>query len=310
VLTQLDPNTTVPRLVRSRIQLPADRAAASPTAATLTQIKTAPTFPQPMYEPLRDLSQEFLLPGLEQVPPNTVALVETNPQFIEAYLVGLNHEMSREMLWRECPVDSHETYFQQFWDGMGKTQLDVPPIHEWHRAAVLGEAFRSGTGQNPVLLIRGELLQRYPNAVIYAVKAVKTDNGSLQLGSDEQYPLFQGTLKPDITFLGFNLTRQELSGNGTPTSPGYFFVIQQQPTEPRFGLNETGATPLADWSELAWNHVSLSPAGYVQSNPAPVPAARPDPWKWGLNAAHMASISLQTPVRVAIHAQVLLPPRS
>ena len=37
------------------------------------------TFPQPMYEALRDLSQDFMFPGLEQVPTNTVALLETNP---------------------------------------------------------------------------------------------------------------------------------------------------------------------------------------------------------------------------------------
>ena len=40
----------------------------------------APKFPQPMYEALRDLSQDFLLPGLENVPANTVTLLETNSQ--------------------------------------------------------------------------------------------------------------------------------------------------------------------------------------------------------------------------------------
>ena len=43
-----------------------------------------PDFPQPMYEAVRDLSQDFLFPGLEQVPPNTVTLLETNAAFVEA----------------------------------------------------------------------------------------------------------------------------------------------------------------------------------------------------------------------------------
>ena len=45
-----------------------------------------------MYEALRDVSQDLLLPGLEAVKPNTVTLLETNPRFIEAYLVGLRRQ--------------------------------------------------------------------------------------------------------------------------------------------------------------------------------------------------------------------------
>ena len=55
----------------------------------------APEFPHAMHGLLRDLSTEHLLPGLDQVPPNTAAPVRTNQAAIEAYLVGLNHEMSR-----------------------------------------------------------------------------------------------------------------------------------------------------------------------------------------------------------------------
>ena len=40
----------------------------------------APTFPQPMYEALRDLSQDFIFPGLEKVPANTVQLLADQRQ--------------------------------------------------------------------------------------------------------------------------------------------------------------------------------------------------------------------------------------
>ena len=66
-------------------------------------IMAAPKFPQPMYEPLRDLSQELLLPGLETVVPNSVLGLKTNRRFVEAYMVGLNFEMGRELLWRGYP---------------------------------------------------------------------------------------------------------------------------------------------------------------------------------------------------------------
>ena len=99
---------------------------------------------------------------------------------------------------------------------------------------------RYGVGKNAkvggalVLLLRGELLRRYPNSVIYAVKGEKK-GGKLDLSrneGDERHPLFRGTLKPDVTFLGFDLTRDEVIAE-----PGWFFVIQEQPTEPRFGLD-------------------------------------------------------------------------
>ena len=93
------------------------------------------------------------------------------------------------------------------------------------------------------MLVRGELLRRYPNSVIYAVQAVPASqppDGRLTLSdnvNDEKHPLFRGTLKPDVTFLGFDLTRTDAIAD-----PGWFFVIQEQPTEPRFGLDAADFT--------------------------------------------------------------------
>ena len=125
-----------------------------------------------MYEALRDLSQDFLLPGLENVPSNTVALLETNSEFVESFLVGLNTEMSSELLWRNYPTDQRGTYFRQFWDtSAGSAQLDIDAISKWGEQR-LGKNSPNATGKL-VLLIRGELLRRYPNTVIYAVAAVR-----------------------------------------------------------------------------------------------------------------------------------------
>ena len=67
-----------------------------------------------MVEPLRDLTQDWLLPGLNQVPANSLSLVVPNRRFIEAYMVGLNHEMARELLWSGFPTDQRGTYFDRF----------------------------------------------------------------------------------------------------------------------------------------------------------------------------------------------------
>jgi len=69
--------------------------------------------------------------------------------------------------------------------------------------------------------------------------------------------------------------------------PGYFIVIQEQPTEPRFGLDV--GTPTGSATHL---RVAAGP-------PAGLPLGG---LTWGRNAAHMAGITRQQPVRVAIHA--------
>ena len=93
----------------------------------------APRFAQPMYETLRDLGQELLLPGLEDIAPNTVLGLKTNRRFIESYMVGLNVEMGRELLWRGFPTDQRGTYFDQFWDARSARsgRPDIAPLHQW-----------------------------------------------------------------------------------------------------------------------------------------------------------------------------------
>ena len=70
------------------------------------------------------------MPGLEHVPADTVQLLRDERRFIEAYMVGLNSEMGRELLWRGYPTDQRGTYFRQFWDataaGAGD-RTDIPP---------------------------------------------------------------------------------------------------------------------------------------------------------------------------------------
>src|SRR5262249_9427743 len=86
--------TAPPSVVRASATRRAERA--NPGAAPFP---LTPPFPHGMYEPLRDLSQDLLLPGLQTVQPDTMLGLETNRRFVEAYMVGLNVEMGRELLW-------------------------------------------------------------------------------------------------------------------------------------------------------------------------------------------------------------------
>src|SRR5262249_5228619 len=214
-----------------------------------------PEFPQPMYEPLRELAPEYLLPGLEHVPPNTAVLMRTNPTFIEAFMAGLNTEMARELLWREYPTDQRGTCFHHFWDTRGASEAqtrDIDDLHRWTQP--LGHN-KPGVAQPEqiVLLLRGELLRRYPGAIIYAVRAIGQP-GQLRPSTqalDQVYPLFRGALPPDVTFIGFPLTETDVLG-----LPGWFFVIQQQPGEPQFGFDEVDGFggEAADLNDLNWGH--------------------------------------------------------
>ena len=298
LLRRLDPAETVALRVQATIKrtLATDPTrTVAPDTDPLQPILAAPEFPQPMDEVLRDLSQELLLPGIEHVPPNTITMLETNAKFVESFMVGLNTEMGRELLWRGFPTDQRGTYFRQFWDG---TQPDIPPIDQWGTKSLGENLLGPGPDENIVLLIRGELLSRYPNAVIYATEAKKNPDGTQvtprEPGPTEKYPIFQGTLEPDITFLGFDLTSTEAKGTtGNPSKPGWFFIIQEQPTEPHFGFDKP-----EDFGRRS--HVSVA-------QPPPASLELPPRAVWGKNSAHMAVITRQQPVRIAIHATQMIP---
>ena len=271
VLSRIDPAATIPRRVQSLIKL-SPRMPWKPIDP-LEPIMAAPEFPQPMYAPLRDLSPSYLLPGVQSIPPNSVGLLQSNHQFIEAYMVGLNHEMSRQLLWNGYPTDQRGSYFRQFWDvsayvpqpsdptdpaQLAEELKDIPPINTWPLSTALGQHPNTSAivANNLVLMVRGELFKRYPNAIVYAGKAIRNAKGQRVLDdTTELYPLFRGTLPPDMTFLGFNLTAGDARGGTANFPDGVFFVFQEQPSEPRFGLEPTAAaTPITEWSDLAWTN--------------------------------------------------------
>jgi len=151
LLQSIDPAKTIAARMQMQVQLRLTRGA-EPTGDPLEPLLDAPDFPQPMYEALRDLSQDFLFPGLEHVPANTVTLLKTNPQFVESFLVGLNAEMSSELLWRNYPTDQRGTSFRQFWDtSVGNDQADIDMIKKWGDRK-LGDNARAG--DKLVLLLR------------------------------------------------------------------------------------------------------------------------------------------------------------
>lgn len=311
-----------------------------------------PDFEDATYTFLRDINKELLIPNLQLIPPDTISILETNPKFIESYMVGLNHEMGRELLWREYPTDLRGSYFRQFWEVKGISNPDTPTdaeqlkdirkIHEWLAASELG-SHKPGSGANAdvvppakqaVLVIRGELLKRYPNTVIYAQKAFADNHGHniiheqldpAQFDRELKFPLFRAEIDPDLRFFGFDLTIDQAKGTAESRQfpgdhRGWFFVIQEVPGEPRFGMDIAyeATQPAADdsasdnrdtWNNLAWNLFGETEPTFIKRFPAPAfPQPGPDvsDHVWAKNSAEMAYCLFQTPVMIAIHASEML----
>ncbi|OOG76735.1 hypothetical protein [Algoriphagus sp. A40] len=296
-----------------------------------------PDFPAAAYKFLVDRDKELLLPNLHLIQPNTFSLLKTNQKFIESYLVGLNFEMGRELLWREYPTDMRGSYFRQFWDVKGfvtpdstptdaESLKDIAPIHKWDKAALLGKnnaRDKEGDSEQLVFVIRGELLKKFPNTVIYAQKAFKKDGkwaitqdlNETQFKKEVRFPIYQAELPPDIKLLGFDLTIDEAAGITTMTDfpgnkEGWFFIIAEVPGEPRFGMDIKfdPVDPLKfTWNDLSWENFGPEPIPFATGTREP---KKKDPTAtkgvWGRSSADMASILIQRPVMVAVHASEML----
>ena len=119
-----------------------------------------------------------------------------------------------------------------------------------------------------MLVIRGELLKKYPNAVIYAQLAQWQMTGGVIDPAKERVlvpltdaqqddppadlvkmPLYEARVFPDIAFFGFDLTVDEARGGNESKPddpPGWFFCIKERPGEPRFGFDVDRSGPGPD----------------------------------------------------------------
>jgi hypothetical protein len=205
-------------------------------AEQLEPILRGPRIPDPMYRYLAEQDASFLLPGIRQLPDETIGLLVENDRFIEAFLLGANHEMNRELLWREFPGDLRTTVFSRFWDrGMrpeDEASDDIRPVHEW--SGRLGTHGRAGRAEDLVLVIRGELARRFPEFVV-ALNRQRVARGATWRpdAGETVLPRFWGSLQDDVRMFGFPLTEAELRARLSQ----YFFVIYEPTGRYRFGLD-------------------------------------------------------------------------
>lgn len=303
--------STIPSVPAVTPQAPAARFD-TPQPAPPVQTQFTPTFPDAAYTFLRAVAPEWLLPGTDDIPAESIVLVQSNPSFVEAFLVGLNHALAGELVWRRFPLEPTGTMFRTFWSSVSADHADVLPINAWQASSDLG-THSSSPGQL-VLLIRGSLLRRFPTAVLY-LSRTHPDDSEVHLT-----PTIAGTLGSDIAFFGFPLTPAEALH---PTDPqpaktsGWAIVIQEAVHHTRFGVEDppaSGAPALTTWQDLTWahphlqGHPSIPIAGPLRGlsrrlGPAPAPVAT-----WGASSGHLAAILQRPAFRIRIPVALWLGP--
>ena len=249
-----------------------------PTAPGVTPIGTeavmmAPVFPQPMYEALKEKSQELLLPGLDKVEPEQRRGAQNEsrvrrglhdrPEFRDGARAPLARIPDR-------PAGHVLQTFLGHRHGRGPP-ADIDDLRK-NLGRALGTAPPNAPADQFVLLLRSSLLRRYPNAIIYLTPA-----STARRPAPDIFPIFNGSMDPDVTFVGFPIT--PAAAIGSATSPGYFLVIQEHPDGAplRTRCGRHGSAQRAR---------AISRSARSRQSGVPLKGRT-----WGKNSAHMAEIT-------------------
>ena len=193
-------------------------------------VMAAPLFPDPTSFYLRELSEKYILPSVEELKPNSISCFQSNPAFEEAFLAGMNTEMGRELLWREYPTDERGSCFRKFWDqnelpsDFAKGYFDVKYLHQWKGR--LGENHESGKGKMVVFVIKSELMVMYPNTSL-CLAVSKTDQGMGEYLESVLDPVMTGWLSNDTFMAGFDVAK-------LPKTDGIFLAFVETDKSQRF----------------------------------------------------------------------------
>lgn len=269
----------------------------------LDTIMRAPIVSDPLVEALRSFEARAILRGVDTLPNNSVSIVKENRAFVEAFLVGANHEMNNELRWREFPTDMRGTIFRRFWDRKRPPEDpagdDIPEIHGWNeKLGANYTAYDSDRKEALVLLIRADLIRKY-GMILAVLNHANTTTFTRGQGVDYA-PVFAGRLGIDSCYFGFDIDRDTVLAD----KARFFFVLFEAPGRVRFGLDiataavrrdrfahrtaalrfpvttlgrdatkmslpghlKTGNPPPAGpqhWDELSWSHMHLDAAEYI-----------------------------------------------
>jgi hypothetical protein len=239
----VDASALVGALATTLKSLPARKVSATLSglsaaeSGAMTPVQRGPVVPIPLSDRLATFAASAMLRNQDALPPNSVAVVQENRAFVEAFLVGANHEMNNELRWREFPTDMRGTIFARFWnrrrapdDPLGD---DIPPIRNWD--ATLGKNFAPHDDGEAdfVLLLRSDFIRKFGTVEVVLTR-LKDGATSWAPENVDDFPAgFSGTVGPDTAYYGFDVARETILGNPNR----YFFAIYEPAGALRFGLD-------------------------------------------------------------------------
>ena len=117
------------------------------------------------------------------------------------------------------------------------------PLHQWESALSgttqkphhLGENHTKGKDDLLIFAIKGELLKKFPDTVIFLSQA-KLDKQAIKINPDglKLLPDLAAWLSNDTYIVGFPIKLQDITGDPETKDPGFFLTFMNKPSETRF----------------------------------------------------------------------------
>ncbi|WP_299690050.1 hypothetical protein [uncultured Tateyamaria sp.] len=273
-----------------------------------------PRLPVPLVDYLLKREPGAFMAGLRDMPDDTIAFFEENRAFVEAVLLGANHEVNQELRWRGFPTDMRGTVLPRFWNrGAPRhdpAQDDIGAITHW--AAPLGRQHSPiNDNGNPslVVLIKGAVVRKLDEPVLRIDISTKADTWEAGRVQRKFLPAFSGKLGTGLAYYGFDVSLDWLLHDSRLNRA--FFVILEPPGRLRFGLDVGSRSTrqraqrrssLTNWDELSFSHLERDGAGYIQSGQelAKPQGATLDLWGSARSSASIARSYWQKPIAAVV----------
>jgi hypothetical protein len=218
----------------------------------------SPELDLPLWKFLEEHARDWLLPGVGDLPLHSVVALQSNAVFVDAFLIGANHQTLGELRWRNISITTGWTPLRRFWQRIlvantdpitglplpkgGKPDTDIVPIAKWLAGSALGAASHQTDPANAeqlVIVFKTELFRRFPATVVYLTSAPKGPDGkpNWQTKVDVDNPAtvrvepnMTGSVGPDVVFFGFPVKPEAARTHWVVLEeppPGYRFYTKQ-----------------------------------------------------------------------------------
>lgn len=231
-------NATVPlsdvgKLAVSALEASIDVLQARHAAVRSSRTNAAEALDTALLDELIRWDSEWLLPGLKDVPAESIVVLSPHGAFVEAFLIGANEELLRELLWREIPHRAGAPLAPCFWEP-GVPDLDV--TSDWS-----GELGSHVTADQTWVLVKSSLWRAVPDLAFVAYPASFDADGEPDpdTSGDWILPSQELWVGDDLVLVAFPMSVEELTGSDS--EPGAFFVFSEPDVGAKF-RTEPGET--------------------------------------------------------------------